>query len=139
VNTTSRFIIEDDNPELLGRFTAWMDIVVKNARIDYLRRQRYKNHEVSIWPPPDAEPVYIENFSTDDEFEFTEDRLSEAFARLNETRRKILTMIFVDGLAAQEAADILDCSVDYVYKQKHRALKMLRDQIIDERRKRNGQ
>jgi RNA polymerase sigma factor (sigma-70 family) len=139
VNTTLRFIIEDDNPELLGRFTAWMTLVVKNARIDYLRRQRYQNHEVSVWPSPESDPLYIEDFSTADEFDFTEDKLSAAFARLNETRRKILTLIFVEGLAAQEVADALACSVDYVYKQKHRALKMLRDQIIDERGLHHGE
>jgi RNA polymerase sigma factor (sigma-70 family) len=66
------------------------------------------------------------------EFEFEEDKLSKAFSDLNILRRELLTLIFVEGLTAQETADRLGLTVEYVYLQKHRALKALRDQLMDE-------
>lgn len=37
-----------ENDELRYRFTAWMQVVVKRAKIDYLRRMKAQPIEVSI-------------------------------------------------------------------------------------------
>ena len=36
------------NDELRYRFTAWMKVVVTNAKIDYIRRQNRHSNEISI-------------------------------------------------------------------------------------------
>ena len=134
MNITPRFVIEDDDLDLLWRFTAYMELLVSHAKIDYLRRQGYKQKEVPYGQFIIDESAGYEDPLPDspDEFEFTDEKLSDAFSKLNSLRRQILTLIFVDGLSAQEVADKLDCSVDYVYLQKHRTLKKLRDQLMEE-------
>jgi len=127
-----RFIIEDDDIDLLRRFTAYMEWVVTHAGIDYYRRQAFRERESPLEQYPQDTLSYEDPPPRGkDAFDFAEDKLSEAFIKLNLLRRRILTLIFVDGLSAQETADKLGCSADYVYLQKHRALKALRDQLMD--------
>ena len=134
MNITPRFAIEDDDLDLLWRFTAYMELLVSHARIDYLRRQRYKDREIPMGQlAADTSASYEDPLpSSPDEFEFNEERLANAFSKLNSLRRQLLALIFVEGLSAQEVADKLNCSVDYVYLQKHRTLKALRDQLMEE-------
>jgi RNA polymerase sigma factor (sigma-70 family) len=131
----SRFVIEDDDLDLLRRFTAYMELVVSHARIDYLRRQNYRNREVALERLPEEETGGYElpllTNGGGNEFDFEEGRLGAAFSRLNLLRQRILTLTFVEGLSAREVADKLNCSVDYVYLQKHRTLKKLRDQLME--------
>lgn len=132
MHISPKYSIEDDDPGLLGQFTAWMAEVVKNATIDYCRRQGYRNMECSLEDAPQDVFAYEDPVpASKKEFEFAESRLTEAFNGLNQLRRQILTLIFVKGLSAQETADRVNCSVDYVYLQKHRAIKTLRDQLME--------
>ena len=41
-------------------------------------------------------------------------------------RRQVLSMLFVEQLTAIEIAERLNCPVNYVYKEKHRALQKIR-------------
>jgi RNA polymerase sigma factor (sigma-70 family) len=130
-----RFVIEDDDLDLMWRFTAYMELVVRHARIDYLRRQSFRNREIALEHLPEEDvgayelplPAMVDG----NEFDFEEARLGTAFSRLNLLRQRILTLIFVEGLSAREVADKLNFSVDYVYLQKHRALKALRDWLME--------
>jgi len=132
MNIPPRFTIEDDDPALLGRFTVWMEWVVSHAAVDYIRRQGHRNREEPYEQARPDDLSYEDPLPAGkDEFDFAEDKLSDAFSRLTLLRRRILTLIFVEELPAREVADRLGCSVDYVYKQKHRALKALRDQLIE--------
>jgi len=126
-----RFIIEDDDVDLLRTFTAWVSKVVNYARQEYLRTL----DRIAIEVPLDDAPVALLSYEdhlpiSEDEFEFTEEKLSETFFGLSLLRRRILTYIYVDLLTPQEIADKLNCSADYVYLQKHRALKAMRDRLI---------
>lgn len=129
-----RFIIEDDDLDLLYRFTAYMEDIVVHAGIDYNRRQTYQKWEILLEESHQDSLLYEAPFpSNKDEFEFEEDKLSKAFYKLNLLRRQILKLVFFEGLSAQETADKLNCSVNYVYLQKHRALKALQKQLMDGR------
>jgi len=133
VEILPRFVIEDDDLDLLWRFTAWMEWVVPHAKIDYLRKQKHRQKEVPLEQSDMDEAAEYEDplpFSSD-EFQFEEERLAKAFSGLNLLRKQILTLTFVEDLPAQEVADRLGCSIDYVYLQKHRALKALRDQLME--------
>jgi RNA polymerase sigma factor (sigma-70 family) len=118
-----------DNDDLRNIFSAWMEKVISHAKIDYLRRRestrkREPTQYLSDYPEPGYEPDF--RIVPADEFDFEEERLAESFAKLPLMRRRILTLLFVEGFSAEEIADKLNCSRDYVYKSKLRALKTLR-------------
>jgi RNA polymerase sigma factor (sigma-70 family) len=125
---------EDDAGELLWRFTAYIELAVKHARIDYLRKHNRRNTEVSIELIPEHElGSYEDSMPTggNSGFDFEDENIAAAFSRLSSLRRDILTLVFCEGLSAGETADRLGCSAEHVYLHKHRALKALRDQIIN--------
>ena len=127
-----RFTIEDDDPDLLWRFSAYIKKVVYYARLEYMHKLKSCVSESSLDQVPPELLSYEETYKTvAGEFCFDSETLSGAFVKLNPLRREILTLVFAEGLSAQETADRLNCSVDYVYLQKHRALKKLRDQLIE--------
>jgi RNA polymerase sigma factor (sigma-70 family) len=106
-----------------------MEKVVSHAKIDYLRQQKSATkREPTEYLADYPEPSYTPDFriAPPNEFDFEEGRLAESFAKLPLMRRKVLTLLFVEGLSAEEIADRLNCSRDYVYKAKLRALKTLR-------------
>jgi DNA-directed RNA polymerase specialized sigma24 family protein len=45
-------------------------------------------------------------------------------------RRRILELSFIEGLSAMETAHLLGRSVNYIYDQKHAAIKKLRDALL---------
>ena len=125
------FIIEDDDPVLLGKLTVSMETAVYHSMVDYHRRQNYRQHEVLQEPIQGTDEGYELTLPVNaGEFNFEEERLAKAFSGLNLMRRRILTLVFVEGLTARETADRLNCSVDYVYVQKHRAIKTLKDKLL---------
>ena len=133
MNITPHFTIEDDNIDLLRQFTAYIREVVRYAKLEYSRKQKYRVHEVPLENASDEavaheDPLPMEN----GDFGFTDEKLSGAYSDLKSLQKKILVHIFVEELSAQETAEKLDCSVDYVYLQKHRILKKLRDQLMEE-------
>ena len=133
MNILPRFAIEDDDLDLLGRFTTWMERVVSHAAIDYLRRQGHRKWEDSLEQSEPDEVSYIDpDPKSAEDFDLAEGNLSDAFSNLTLLRRRILTLTLLERLPACEAAYKLGCSVEYVYKQKHKALKALRDQLMEE-------
>lgn len=125
------YIFDDSEHELIAQFTAFMTSVVRSAKIDYIRRQRHWNREISMDVLPEA-PVDLQWFEAlfETGFDFEEERLSRAFSELPVLRQQILEMAFVKRLSAQEIAQRLNCSVKYIYNQKHAALKKLRDILL---------
>ena len=134
MNIPSPFTIYDDDLELVRRFTAFMELVVIHARVDFLRKQDRNKHEVPLDELLLEEELYYDNTfqRNGNEFDFEEEKLEKAFERLPLLRKNLLTLIFVEGLSVQEVADRLNCPVEYVYQKKHRTLNALRDQLMDE-------
>ncbi|HCC34827.1 MAG TPA: hypothetical protein DEQ02_04035 [Ruminococcaceae bacterium] len=118
-----------DDSDLRNIFSAWMEKVVRHAKIDYIQALRVQAKKKSVPYPTDMpEAAYEQDFRlvSSDEFDFEEERLAQSFAQLPLLRRQVLTMIFVEELSADEIAVRLNCSRDYVYIAKLRALKRLR-------------
>jgi len=69
---------------------------------------------------------YVRIERSSNSFDFEEERLAKAFYELPLMRREVLRMLFVLEMTPEEISQKLRCSIDYVYKQKHRALKKLR-------------
>ena len=117
MNITPRFVIEDDDLDLLWQFTAWIKDVAGYARLEYLRKLKYRKLERPLEDIPQEMLSYEDPMPAGKEdFDFAEEKLSRAFTGLNLLRRRILTLTFVEGLTAQETADKLGCSVEYVYE-----------------------
>jgi len=133
MNFTPRFLIEDDDLDLVRRFTAYMEKVVYNARIDYLRSQDYlKKENIAKQLLADDLITYEDPLpATDSEFDIEDERLAAAYYRLTPMRRQILKLTFDEGLSAEDAADRLNCPVKYVYNHKHEALKRLRNLLME--------
>jgi RNA polymerase sigma factor (sigma-70 family) len=120
--------------DLRNIFTAFMQQVVHNAKIDYIRRNSAKvKTETSLDVADQTKLSYEQNFglTPQNEFDFQNDRLVEGFALLSAPQRKIITLLFAQGLTASEAAGVLDCPVEYIYDQKRKSLQKLRKQMTD--------
>lgn len=121
--------MENKQDELIFRFTAWLKVVVKRAKIDFIRKLKHKPVEVSIEDETVLtkliyEPNFVSNPSAS--FEFDDVLLSVAFDKLSPKRKEILILLFVHNLTPEEIAEEIECSVQHVYNQRSLALKELR-------------
>lgn len=122
-------------PDILrARFTTWIEKVIKNANIDYLRQQNKIGPEIisieELFEDEQligARDVFIPEDK--DSFDFQEERLSEAFYKLPLMKRKILELLFIECIKPEEIASRLNCSPQYVYNQRFLALKQLRKEL----------
>ena len=112
-----------------------MIAVVNSGRVDYLRRQKHWDNEISVDEiPVTGDGVYedpLPRSAPANEFDFEERRLADVFTKQKLLRRRILTSSFIEGLTAREVADRLKQPVEFVYSQKHEALKKIRDQLME--------
>ena len=118
--------------ELKGRFTVWLEKVVRNAKINYIKKLKCEPQLVYLEEIPEL--VLTTQSSSDEvytksEFEFEEERLSKAFSKLPLMRKRILTMLFVENISPDEISKRLNCSPQYVYNQRYKALKALKNEL----------
>lgn len=124
-----------NEPDVLrARFTVWIEKLIKNAKIDYMRQQNKAEPEfVSIDELFEDEQLIGAHdvvISEDkDSFDFQEERLAEAFYKLPLMKRKILELLFIECIKPEEVASRLNCSPQYVYNQRFLALKQLRKKL----------
>lgn len=122
-----------ERDELRGRFTRFMEVMVKRARLNYLAKLRRQPDTLPIDELPEelfavdaAFPVASAN-----DFDFAEERIATAFSSLPLMRQRILLMLFVEELTPSEIARKMNCSVAHVYNQRSLAIKRLR-QLLEE-------
>lgn len=129
---------QDYDDALRARFTKWLDIVIYRAKLKYLRKTEKKIETVSLEELPESrQPVYESDLQqivlkTETDFDFEEERLVNAFAKLPIKRQKILIMLFVEEKKPEEIAKELNCSAQHVYDQRYHALKKLRIELSRE-------
>ena len=121
---------KSERDELRARFTVWLETTVYRARLKYLEREKPKVDTVSIEELPESALSVSEQTSycerSRSAFDFEEERLAEAFAKLPIKRQGILTMLFVEERKPEEIARLLNCSPQHVYDQRYQALTKLR-------------
>ena len=118
--------MKKERDELRGRFTRFMEVTVRNARIDYLRKLSRQVPTVPLDDVPEEQLGVSDSVLRNVGFEFDDERLYRAFSELNSVRQRILTLLFVHEMKPLEIAWLLDCPVEYVYKQRSLAIKRLR-------------
>ena len=67
----------------------------------------------------------------EDDFNFEEERLAQAYAELPLLRKQILKLLYVDELEVKEIARLLNCSAQYVSNQKQKGIKHLRKRMTE--------
>lgn len=124
-----------NEPDVLrARFTVWIEKLIKNAKIDYMRQLNKAEPEfVSIDELFEDEQLIgardVVISEDKDSFDFQEERLAEAFYKLPLMKRKILELLFIECIKPEEIAFRLNCSSQYVYNQRYLALKQLRKKL----------
>lgn len=122
-----------EKDELRARFTTWIETVIKHAKFDYLRKLKREPEIISLDMAPESsllseesEEKWIETFRAPTPYDFEEARLTKAFLELPLKRRRIMELLFLEGLSEAETAARLNCSIQYVRNQRCIALKKLR-------------
>ncbi len=125
--------------ELKARFTSWLDILLYRARLKFIRKEAKNIPTISLDELEEetllvsANSIFNDVFrGKSNAFEFEEERLAKAFAELPMKRQRILEMLFVEDKKPSQIAKELNCSEAYVYNQKHRALRKLREALEKE-------
>lgn len=116
-----------------GRYPrAWLLTIMRNANINRVRKKK-----PDLLDDPDAtferstdfaEEDHPENLVVDQIFDA---EVESALAELPDNFREIVELVDLNGLAYQEAADLLDIPVGTVMSRLHRARKRIRDHLFE--------
>lgn len=125
--------VSGESDVLRARFTVWIEKLIKNARIDFLRQYNQEPETVSIDDLYADEQLIGDTdviiYEQNNAFDFEEESLARAFYKLPLMRRKILEMLFVESMKPNEIARRMNCSPQYVYNQRLKAIKKLREEL----------
>lgn len=122
---------EQERDELRARFTGWLEVLAYRVRRNYLRDCGRNPLSISL------DEIAEDRFAVQDvqragmpdqsnSFDFEEEQLAQAFAKLPAMKKRILTMLFVLEMEPEEIARELGCTVQNVYNQRSLALKRFR-------------
>lgn len=118
---------ENDYAAIRARFTVWILALIRNTKIDYIRKQKKRPQEVSLYDNGIADALaYNFPFFNNDSFDFENKDLLRAFKRLHRKRKRILILFFEESLTPKEAAAELRCSIQNVYRLYNEALEELK-------------
>ncbi len=130
-------IAENENGQLRAEFTSWLNTVLYRAKLKYIRNTQHKLQSVSlndadVQQLADPTDRYAKAEEAQSDFAFEEERLARAFRELPLVRREVLRLLFVEEMSPKEVAVQLNCSESYVRQHKSRAIKKLRQQMMEE-------
>ena len=119
--------------ELLALYIGYMDKVLSNARVDYLRRlKRIHEHEILPGDVPDTtliqdthsfEVMSLEQLTTDIS-------MQTALSSLSKNEAYVLLQLVCIERSVKAVADDLSIATTSVYRLKSRALRKLRNELI---------
>ncbi len=119
--------------ELRIRFTAWITVVVQRAKIDYIRQQSRQPKSVPLDCIAEDEicsdNIFNNAIESAESFEFDDENVAVAFSALSLMRKKILTLMFVQGKTAEQVAKILGRSSKHIFNEKSLALRQIREYL----------
>lgn len=122
-----------EKDELRARFTKWIEVSLYRARVNYLKKMDLDRRVIyadKAWDDiPDNVDVEREILE-ETIFDFKSDILEDAFYKLSDLQKDILIMLFLRDMKPVDIAEILNCSLPQIYKQKNKALSALRSQLM---------
>lgn len=121
---------------LRGKFTEWVKVVVKRAKIDYIRRLNRHSNEISIDDEQLTNKLIYEPIketeAADSDFAFNNERLFAIFKKMAPKRRQVLEMLFVHNMTPEEISVELQCTLQHVYNLRSLAIKELKNKLDNE-------
>ncbi len=127
---------KSEKDELRARFTGWLEVTLYRAKLNYLKKQERERNTIYVEALPEEllveenlEYKWVHGLTEQNGFDFEEEELERAFQNLTQQRRRILTMLFVEEKTPEEIAGKLGCSKQNVYKQRSKALAILRNML----------
>lgn len=121
---------------LRGKFTEWVKVVVKRAKIDYIRRLNRHSNEISIDDKQLTDKLIYEPIKgtevADSGFAFNNERLFAIFKKMAPKRRQVLEMLFVHNMTPEEISVELQCTLQHVYNLRSLAIKELKNKLDNE-------
>lgn len=121
---------ETNKNEVVYMFTAWLEKLLHNAKLDYIKQEKKHLHVISL----DVIPEYYLSCepSTNSKFETFENKLlKEAFLSLTDLRKNVIYLYFFEALTIDEIAVLLDLNVKNVRRIKERAISKLRSILLN--------
>ncbi len=121
-----------EQDELRARFTGWLDRVLQREAGRYRKAQKVNERVQSLENVPEESLATGESveYSAPD-FDFEEERLAEAFAKLSPKRQQVLTMLFVEDRKPGEIAKCLGSTPESIYLLRYRSIKELREKLLE--------
>jgi len=124
----------EDDSVLRYKFTAFLEVTIRKAKIDYVRiyvRKQSREATVGAILESDCNCMDMDLLSSMrfEERGFDNAALDQAFAALPDRMRKVLTCVYLYRMNADEIALVYGYKKSYVYKLKQEALKRLRTSI----------
>ncbi len=114
-----------------GRYPrAWLLTIMRNAQVNRVRRKRPE-----LLRDPEAADRLIENQSPGESAEDVvvgaafDATVEDAFGHLPDKFRQVITLVDLDGLSYQEAADVLGVPIGTVMSRLHRARRRIHDRL----------
>ncbi|WP_168204278.1 RNA polymerase sigma factor [Aliikangiella coralliicola] len=109
--------------------STWIFTIVRNLKIDFLRKKRIDEVNDENLPDPAEEANFSEKISIDRD----KSRLLSVFNQLNEEQRNVLQKVYFEDKSHQIAAKELEMSPGVVKSRIRSALKILRAHIGGDR------
>jgi RNA polymerase sigma factor (sigma-70 family) len=114
-----------------GSIVAWLLVTANNTIRNELRQRRRYRNLLDRLPSPTNSPDIAEAFADGDEQEFEAATLEQAFARLRQADRNVLTLCVVEEMSIRDAAGALGVPEGTVKSRLSRAKARLGD-LYDE-------
>lgn len=116
-----------------SKFTAWMKVLVKRARLDYLRKKYIQSREIFFEDLEGRDTRYVLKqlliFSEPSIDLFENEDILEVYKQLSDTQRSIIYRFYVREQTIVEISAYTGWSVNYIYNQKYLAIKKFRERL----------
>ena len=116
-----------------SKFTAWMKVLVKRARLDYLRKKYIQSREIFFEDLEGWDTRYVLKqlliFSEPSIDLFENEDILEVYKQLSDTQRSIIYRFYVREQTIVELSAYTGWSVNYIYNQKCLAIKKFRERL----------
>ncbi len=109
------------------RLDSWMFRIIQTVRIDQTRSSRSRRQHVSI--EQEGYELADSGMQGRMEADLTLDAVLQAMSRLSDSHRMVLTLVCIEGMRYQEAAEFLDVSIGTVMSRLARARLRLHELI----------
>jgi RNA polymerase sigma-70 factor (ECF subfamily) len=119
-------------------FFTWLYRIAVNGTLTFLRRRKLRrffslDHVDDEAVPPEVIEALAVPGGQERKIVLRDiqERLNEAFLKLSDTHRTVVTLFEIEGLSHQEIADVLGCSVGTVRSRLHYAKQQLQAHLQD--------